>query len=586
MARPPSPNRVPAHRACDGTGLLGAVRAAVANLEAHVLEINELNVYPVPDGDTGSNMLATVRAALDEAATEAGRSVERIAAAVSHGALMGARGNSGVITSQILRGMAESLGGNRRFDGRDLADALSQGAKLAYAAVATPVEGTILTVIRESADAAQAAAKRDPGLAGVLEATVQAAERSVARTPDLLPILREAGVVDSGGQGLYRLFQGAWHEVSGRAPAMAPGAPATTRTGASSGTGHRAAAPQTQASDAGFGYEMMFLVRAYQATPLDLGAIRDHLGSIGESVLVAGDGRSVKVHVHSERPDQVIAYGLGLGSLSRISIENLDDQATDVREHRAAAFTGAADGPANGPADGLADGPASPMPEPGTTLPDLAVVAVAAGEGLAAIFRDVGVARVILGGRSADPGIGELLDAIAAVAAREIVLLPNDPNILLAARQIASMPGRSVRIVPTRNAAEGFAALLALDSDLDAAANVGPMTEAGRAVQTLVVTEAVRDATIGGRSVRLGQTMALDPADGLIAADDDRETCVLLALHAIEPGYELVTLFHGKDVERLEAEALADRIRATRPDIEVEVRHGGQPHERYLISAE
>jgi len=585
VARPPSPDRVPAHRACDGTGLLGAVRAAVANLEAHVLEINELNVYPVPDGDTGSNMLATVRAALDEAATEAGRSVERIAAAVSHGALMGARGNSGVITSQILRGMAESLGGNRRFDGRDLADALSQGAKLAYAAVATPVEGTILTVIRESADAAQAAAKRDPGLAGVLEATVQAAERSVARTPDLLPILREAGVVDSGGQGLYRLFQGAWHEVSGRAPAMAPGAPATTRTGAGSGTGHRAAAPQTQASDAGFGYETMFLVRAHQSTPLDLGAIRDHLGSIGESVLVAGDGRTVKVHVHSERPDQVIAYGLGLGSLSRISIEDLDDQATDVREHRAAAFTGAADGPTDRPADGPAHEPASPMPEPGTTLPDLAVVAVAAGEGLAAIFRDVGVARVIVG-RSADPSIGELLDAITAVPAREIVLLPNDPIILLAGRQIASMPGRSVRIVPTRNAAEGFAALLALDSDLDAAANVGPMTEAGRAVQTLVVTEAVRDATIGGHSVRLGQTMALDPADGLIAADDDREICVLLALDAIEPGYELVTLFHGKDVERLEADALADRIRATRPDIEVEVRHGGQPHERYLISAE
>ncbi len=587
MARPPSPSRVPAHRSCDGTGLLGAVRAAVANLEAHVLEINELNVYPVPDGDTGSNMLATVRAALDEAEAEAGRSVERIAAAVSHGALMGARGNSGVITSQIFRGMAESLGGNRRFDGRDLADALSQGAKLAYAAVATPVEGTILTVIRESADAAQAAAKRDPGLAGVLEATVQAAERSVARTPDLLPILREAGVVDSGGQGLYRLFQGAWHEVSGRAPAMAPGAPATTRTGDGSGTGHRAAAPLTQASDAGFGYETMFLVRAHQATPLDLGAIRDHLGSIGESVLVAGDGGPVKVHVHSERPDQVIAYGLGVGSLSRISIENLDDQATDVREHRAAAFTGAADGPTDRPADGPAHEPASPMPEPGTPLPNLAVVAVAAGEGLAAIFRDVGVARVIVGGRSANPSIGELLDAIAAVPAREIVLLPNDPNILLAGRQIASMPGRSVvRIVPTRNAAEGFAALLALDSDLDAAANVGPMTEAGRAVQTLVVTEAVRDATIGGRAVRRGQTMALDPDDGLVAADDDRETCVLLALDGIEPGYELVTLFHGKDVERLEADALADRIRAARPDIEVEVRHGGQPHERYLISAE
>ncbi|MEJ7697983.1 MAG: DAK2 domain-containing protein [Candidatus Limnocylindrales bacterium] len=590
MARPPSPSRVPAHRSCDGTGLLGAVRAAVANLEAHVLEINELNVYPVPDGDTGSNMLATVRAALDEAEAEAeaGRSVERIAAAVSHGALMGARGNSGVITSQIFRGMAESLGGNRRFDGRDLADALSQGAKLAYAAVATPVEGTILTVIRESADAAQAAAKRDPGLAGVLEATVQAAERSVARTPDLLPILREAGVVDSGGQGLYRLFQGAWHEVSGRAPAMAPGAfrPRPGRGRLRHGT------PSRGAPDPG----VRRRVRLRDDVPRS-GPPRRPRSISGPSGIISARsvspswwpgtvGRSRSMSTASGRTE-VIAYGLGVGSLSRISIENLDDQATDVREHRAAASTGAADGPTDRPADGPAHEPASPMPEPGTPLPDLAVVAVAAGEGLAAIFRDVGVARVIVGGRSANPSIGELLDAIAAVPAREIVLLPNDPNILLAGRQIASMPARSVvRIVPTRNAAEGFAALLALDSDLDAAANVGPMTEAGRAVQTLVVTEAVRDATIGGRAVRRGQTMALDPDDGLVAADDDRETCVLLALDGIEPGYELVTLFHGKDVERLEADALADRIRAARPDIEVEVRHGGQPHERYLISAE
>ena len=208
-------------RACDGDGLLGAFRAAVANLEAHVDEINALNVYPVPDGDTGSNMLATVKAALEEAEGAAGQPAERIAAAISFGALMGARGNSGVITSQIFRGMAEGLGGKSRFNGLDLAHALSQGSKTAYGAVAKPVEGTILTVIRESADAAVIAAERDNDIETVLTATLDAAEKSVARTPSLLAILREAGVVDSGGQGLYRLFQGALLHLVGKTPAGA-----------------------------------------------------------------------------------------------------------------------------------------------------------------------------------------------------------------------------------------------------------------------------------------------------------------------------------------------------------------------------
>src|SRR5690349_4355707 len=211
-----------ARRSCDGSGLLGAFRAAVANLEAHVEEINALNVYPVPDGDTGSNMAATVRAALDEAEGVAGQPADRIAAAISFGALLGARGNSGVITSQIFRGMAEGLGGKSRFNGLDLAHALSQGAKTAYGAVAKPVEGTILTVIREAADAAVATAEQSNDIEVVLAATVEAAEKAVAKTPSLLPILREAGVVDSGGQGLFRLFQGALLHLRGHAPAKAP----------------------------------------------------------------------------------------------------------------------------------------------------------------------------------------------------------------------------------------------------------------------------------------------------------------------------------------------------------------------------
>jgi DAK2 domain fusion protein YloV len=558
-----------ARRACDGPGLLEAFRAAVANLEAHVEEINALNVYPVPDGDTGSNMLATVRAALEEADAVAGQPADRVGAAISFGALMGARGNSGVITSQIFRGMAEALGGKARFNGLDLAHALSEGARTAYGAVAKPVEGTILTVIRESAAAAVTAAERDPDIESVLGATAEAAERSVARTPSLLAILREAGVVDSGGQGLYRLLQGASRYVADRAPAKA------VKGQSRAGQGAAVSTLVAQADD-GFGYETMFLLQPDHVGVLDVDAIRDHLESIGESILVAGDARAVKIHVHNERPDLVIGYGLTVGTLSRISVENLDHQARDVRETRAAAFTGVP-----------ADAPLDPSAAPATIeRPALGVLAVAAGDGLAAIFRDFGVAGVVHGGQSANPSTGELLAAIEAVNAREVIVLPNNPNVVLAARQVASMTQRPISVVPTRNAAEGFAALLALDPHLDAAANASQMTEAARAIQTLVVTEAVRDALIGGRKVKRGQTIALDPDEGLVAADGDREKCVLAAVSALAAGFELVTLFYGDGADLAEAESMARRIGTILPAVDVEVRHGGQPYYRYLISAE
>ncbi len=563
-------------RACDGAGLLDAFRAAVANLETHVDEINALNVYPVPDGDTGSNMLATVRAALEEAEAVAGQPADRIAAAISFGALMGARGNSGVITSQIFRGMAEGLGGKVRFNGLDLAHALSEGAKTAYGAVAKPVEGTILTVIRESATAAVTAAERDDDIETVLEATLDAAERSVAKTPSLLAILREAGVVDAGGQGLYRLFQGALLHLAGISPPGAVGRRAQVGAGAKVST-------LVAHADEGFGYETMFLLQPNGAGSLDVDAIRDRLESIGQSVLVAGDTRALKVHVHNERPDLVIGYGLSIGTLSRISVENLDNQARDVRETRAASFTGVALGPAGTEAGGEADDPAAGGD---AAVPALGVLAVASGDGLAAIFREFGVAEVVHGGQSANPSTGELMTAIDAVKAREVIILPNNPNVVLAARQVASMTVRPVVVVPTRNAAEGFAALLSLDPQLDAAGNAGPMTEAGRAIQSLVVTEAVRDATIGGRKVKRGQTIALDPDDGLVAVGGDREKTVLAAVASLRPGFELLTIFYGDGADLAEAEAMARRIGAILPAVDVEIRHGGQPFYRYLIAAE
>jgi uncharacterized protein len=563
-------------RSCDGRGLLEAYRAAVANLEAHVDEINGLNVFPVPDGDTGTNMVATVRAALEEAERVADEPADRIAQAISFGALMGARGNSGVITSQIFRGMSEGLTGKRRFNGLDLAYALSQGTKTAYGAVTKPVEGTILTVIREAADAAVATAEHDDDIESVLRATVDGAEKSVARTPTLLAILREAGVVDSGGQGLFRLFQGALQHLVEGGRAAAPARSTATP----------AHAPSTLVANAddGFGYETMFLLQATPAHPIDIDALRAYFEGIGESVLVAGDSKAVKVHVHNDRPDLVLGHGLTLGTMSRISVENLDNQARDVREARAESFTGVATGAEAHSTNGTGPALTTDAAAPGA-LP-LGVVAVAAGDGLAAIFEEFGVAAIVRGGQSANPSTGELLEAIEATDATEVVVLPNNPNVLLAARQVASMATKHVTVIPTRNAAEGFAALLCMDPAGGAEGNMAPMTEAARSIQTLQVTEAVRDATIGSKKVKHGQTIALDPDEGLLAVNNDPMRCILDAVGRLKPGFELVTVFYGADAHLDEAEDVAKRIQQSLSGVDVELRHGGQPHYRYLISAE
>jgi hypothetical protein len=587
-------------RTGDGAGLLAAFRSATDNLAAHCDEINALNVFPVPDGDTGSNMVATVRAALAEAETVAEPSADRVAQAISFGALMGARGNSGVIASQIFRGMSEALGGKRHFSGRDLAHALNQGTATAYKAVVKPVEGTILTVIRESAAAGHIASEAGGDLEDVLTAAVEGARQAVAKTPSMLPILRDAGVVDAGGEGLYRLLQGALQYLRLQEPAAAQ-----------AGTAAATRASTLAAGEAdGFGYETMFLLQSREA-PIDVDRLRDELGKLGESVLVAGDHRAVKVHVHNERPDHVIALGLSMGALTRITVENLDAQSDEVREKRAADVVGVpieahprgvrhegrphvdlgtygaeveatqADAGAAG-SPGSNGSSATPLSE---TLP-LAVVAVAAGDGLARIFDSYGVAAVVHGGQTNNPSTGELLDAVEKIQADEVLLLPNNPNVILAARQASEMTRKRVRVVPTRNAAEGFAALLALDPEQDATVNAEVMTLAGRAVQTLQVTEAVRDATIGDRKVRAGQTIVLDPDDGLLAAGSDRMKAVLSALGALEPGFELITIYYGSGADLAEAEGVARRVRDWRPGVEVEVIRGGQPHYRYLIAAE
>jgi DAK2 domain fusion protein YloV len=544
----------------DGDGLLDALRHAAAVLHQGLDEVNALNIFPVPDGDTGSNMLATVHAAVAEAEEipQAERTVTRVAASISLGALMGARGNSGVILSQLLRGMGDAITGSDLVDGSVLARAFVRGCDTAYSAVANPVDGTILTVARDVARVAQRAIDTNAGLEQVLQMAVGEAAASVLRTPDLLPVLRQAGVVDAGGRGLELMLRGALGSLTGE-----------TISAADLDTSD-IPLPTWDALEAeGYGYETVFVVLPRNGTRLDVAQIRNRLDQLGESVLVAGDERAVKVHIHNERPDEVFAYGLSLGTLSRINVENLDRQATDVRARAKAS------------ADQLTAAPPPAAP------PGPAVVAVAAGDGWARVFSSLGTAAVVQGGQGANPSAGEIADGIRSTGQSEVIVLPNNPNVRMAAQLAADLvPDVNVAVVPTRNSAEGVAAMLGLESDVDLKANAKLMADAAHKVQTLQVTLAVRDARIGRRRVKKGDYIVLGPSDGLVAADTDRMAAMRSGIKTLDHGYELLTLYRGQDVNHAAAQSVRDLLAEDLDGVEIELVDGGQPHYDFLIAAE
>ena len=548
--------------AWDGPELLAALRHAARALHSRVEEINALNVFPVPDGDTGSNMLATVRAAIDEADVlpQNDRSVSRVGSALTMGALMGARGNSGVILSQLFRGMGDALNGSRAIAGMELAEALTQGCRAAVAAVSKPVEGTILTVARDAADAATSVARSNGRLEAVLSAAALAASASVEQTPNLLPILRQAGVVDAGGKGLEILLHGALAALRGE-----PAPDAHTRP-------EDIVLPIVDGLEAeGYGYETVYMVQPREGGHLDIKQIRDDLDQFGVSVLVAGDHRAVKIHIHTERPDEVIAYGLRVGTLSRILVENLDRQAMAQRELVEAAAH--AHDPVGGP-----DGAVAPSGR--------AVVAVAPGEGIARVFQTVG-ATTLSGGQGANPSAGDIAAAIKATNAAEVIVLPNNSNVHLAARQAGKLvDGVNVEVVATRNAAEGIAAALEFDPDVDLATGISAMAAGAKRVQTLQVTAAVRDARIGGRKVKRDEYIVLDPDDGLMAANNDRTMAVIEAVRNLTSGFELLTIYRGEGINFAVGEALREALLAEIEGIDVDLVEGGQPHYDFLISAE
>ncbi|MEY4046169.1 MAG: hypothetical protein RIR19_638 [Chloroflexota bacterium] len=571
----------------DGVELMAALRTGAERLEARVAEVNALNVFPVPDGDTGTNMLATLRAAVaeGEAALATGvTAIDVVSEAVARGALLGARGNSGVLLSQILRGLPQAVRGRRRARASEIANALSIGTLHAYAAVATPVEGTILTVAREVAAAAMSDAEGATELRPFLRGVAASARRSVEKTPTLLAVLREAGVVDSGGAGLQIILEGI-----ADVPSVAPSA--------SSDDAERSAAPSpvvaapvaeqsAPGGDGAFGYETVFILRA-NGSPLDLAAIRADLERIGESVLVAGDERVCKVHVHNARPDEILAYGFSVGDVGAVTIENLDAQSAErATGHEAFAALSSAGVPAavsgvRG-AHGLQGSPTSST-RAGSAR-GVAIVSVAAGAGLAAIMTSAGAAEIVHGGQTENPSAAEIADAIRRTGSDTVVVLPNNSNIVLAARQAAALVKGNIIVIPTRNAAEGIAALLAWDPSLTIDGVAAKFELARNAARTFRIVEAVRNATVRGVPVTAGETMALDPVDGIIATGPDDVAALTRAL--ANESAELITLYVGADVDEAAAERLVAAARGAIAGVEVELQRGGQPIERVLVSLE
>ena len=526
---------------CSGQDLVDMFNAAVLWLGRSAAEIDSLNVFPVPDGDTGTNMLFTMRSAVSEASRFANGTASSVARALARGALIGARGNSGVILSQILRGLASTLDDKECLEGGDLVAGLLAGTNLAYKAVSRPVEGTILTVIKEASAAAKEACSAGD-ISTILEATVSAARDSVARTPSLLPVLREAGVVDAGGLGLYVIFEGFLRYLRGEAvegPEIPQPIPVEL--------------PKATAGELCYGYCTEFMIEGQN---LSLDEIRDRLETIGESVLVVGDANMVRVHVHTLDPGAALSYAASLGTLHQVKVQNMDEQHEEFLAIKR------------------------------TPAVEIATVAVVSGDGLMEVFRSLGAAAIVPGGQTMNPSTGEILKAIVSVPSNKVIILPNNENIVLGAEQVRLLSAKRVEIVPTQTIPQGVAALLAFNYEADLEANVVAMKKAISTVKTVEVTTAVRPAKIGDLEVKEGQALAF--LDGkVVAAGDGIPQIVNEVLAQIDmAGSEIITIYYGADTESAEAEGLAEVLRYKYPHIEVEALYGGQPHYSYVISVE
>ena len=528
-----------------GAHVRQAAVAAATWLEFQAAAVDALNVYPVPDGDTGTNMSMTMRAAAEAATAEPSAEAGAVARAVAQGGLMGARGNSGVILSQLLRGFAEAAEGKAVLTGADLAEGFARAADAGYRAVGKPVEGTILTVARRAAEEARLAAGEVDSVAALLERVVRVADRAVAETTEQLEVLRNAGVVDAGAQGFRLIVEACWRTACGM-PIEASGGPAPVAS--------RALVAAQHAGEGGLGFCTEFMLEGAREAPEE---IRAFMESVGDSVIVVGDGALIRVHVHVPEPDAAMDYARARGTVSRVKVEDMQLQyrASGSRVGQEAAST-------------------------------IGVVAVVPGAGFRELFRSMGAAALVEGGQTMNPSVRDILGAVGGVGYQELILLPNNGNILLAARHAAEQSPRTLRVIPTRSLPQGIAALLALNYEADLDENVRLMEEAASRVATIEVTWAVRSAQLQGRHVEEGQCLGLLD-DRLVAVADDLLDATLGAVAQAEPERrELVGIYTGDTVSVERGEELAEAIRAAHPHLDVDVAAGGQPHYPYILSLE
>lgn len=534
--------------------------------------INSLNVFPVPDGDTGTNMSLSFASGSKYVSESTSSNVGDLAQALAKGLLMGARGNSGVILSQVFRGFAKSVSNKKELTPQDLAQALQGGVETAYKAVMKPQEGTILTVARKSAEAAKKVAKDGGDIVAVMKDTYEAAEAALKTTPDLLPVLKEVGVVDSGGQGLTFVYQGFYDALSGNVRDDEVHKPSPVEMDEMvSAEHHKSAQGKLNTEDIKYGYCTEIMVRLGAGRlvekKFDYDEFRGYLAEIGDSLLVIADDEVVKVHVHTEHPGMVLSYGQKFGSLIKVKVDNMRLQhetilEKDEEEERE---------------EEISENEISG---------DYGIIAIASGEGVAEIFKNLGATYVLSGGQTMNPSTKDIVDAIAKTKKDKVIILPNNKNIFLAADQAAEVCDVDAVVVPSKTIAQGMAAMLGFSKDADLEENKEAMTDELDTVISGQVTIAVRDTTIEGREIKKDDYMGIVDGNIVVTNPDRKEAAIEMVKAMLDEDSEVVTIIYGEDGNKEEAEAIETAVSELDEDLEIEIHEGNQPVYPYLISVE
>ena len=556
----------------DGLLLKKMIIAGANLLEQNREAIDALNVFPVTDGDTGTNMSLTMKSTVREIAAQDLTSASRLADLAARGALKGARGNSGVILSQILRGFARGIEGCETVDAAAFAKGLRSGADTAYKAVIKPKEGTILTVIRViSEDSARYVIKHPDNLPGLLDKVIRSGEAILAKTPDMLPALKQAGVVDSGGQGLLTVFKGwraAFNGEKIEETAVDVGNAATFEF----------EDDHDSLEEIKFKYCTEFIIQEMNpgVTEDDVNRFRTRLTRIGDCVVVVGDFSLVKVHVHTNEPGKALQYACELGELVNLKIDNMAEERRE-RLRQAEEAQKAAE---------LKRQQEEAAQSAEEELKEYGMVAVSLGEGFSGIFTDLGVDHIVEGGQTMNPSIEDILEAVAGVGAKTVFVLPNNSNVILAASQAAELSDREVVVLPTKNVAMGIGAVIAFNPEASVEENREAMTAAAEQVKTGQITFAVRDTVFEDKEIKEGDIIGIHNGRIEVVGRSIHDIAIELTQHVVEDGDALITIYYGQDTKEEDANALGEEIAALYADLDVEVQYGGQPLYYYLISAE